>query len=477
MALSSAPLRSGEQEIDLLVTLLRLSRVTLLYGETPSETSRLLRSNLVPQLQATARKTEVIVLFDAWDDAPVHPLLSRLREAVASVAPASAQIGAPLGGSMAESLIAWQQAFDVSFLIILDRFEKYLATSSEAEGIRHFEQEFVKVLNAPTVKANFVIALNERSAPLLCRLRDRVPGFDDTSVRLSPLSQRAGQPSESRKDDGPAGSHAPIFHGSERNTAEPASLDAPANNAPQIVGRDSAESTDVEPAGPPGLHVPEDKIELTASSSSPGAESGRSARAHPSRLTHVAASALLISLLSLLALSLWDPAEPTPTPTSAQTEEPSTRTPRAVVTSEVASQDVKTPASDHVRRRSEPAGSRQEDTNRGLAAGAESAASPAPALYIHVRDEGQRKRAYQMVDPLAKRGIRISGIKVVSSGPREPDLRYFRSGEAAEAAQVRRTLRDIGFSAAGPKLITGFERTAPPRQYELWLAPTGFHRK
>src|SRR5687767_12206938 len=55
--------RPGAHEINLLVTLLRLSRVTLLYRETSSESSRLLRSNLVAQLQKTARQPEVIVLF------------------------------------------------------------------------------------------------------------------------------------------------------------------------------------------------------------------------------------------------------------------------------------------------------------------------------------------------------------------------------------------------------------------------------
>jgi hypothetical protein len=101
----------------------------------------------------------------------------------------------------------------------------------------------------------------------------------------------------------------------------------------------------------------------------------------------------------------------------------------------------------------------------------EAGAVPRPLVYMHVRNEAQRAWVAQFIEPLSKQGIRVSGIKIVDAGPAAPDLRFFRSQEAGEAAQVARTLRDIGVPAPRLKRIAGFETRSTPRQYELWLAP------
>jgi len=90
-----------------------------------------------------------------------------------------------------------------------------------------------------------------------------------------------------------------------------------------------------------------------------------------------------------------------------------------------------------------------------------------PLLYIHVRNEAQRDRAEKWVKPLRAKGIEVSGIKRVETA----DLRYFRSGELEEAWQVARALQELKVSVAKIKRIDGYEDTATPRQYELWLAP------
>jgi hypothetical protein len=78
-----------------------------------------------------------------------------------------------------------------------------------------------------------------------------------------------------------------------------------------------------------------------------------------------------------------------------------------------------------------------------------------------------------MIKPLATRGIRVSGIKVVSFGPKVSDLRYFRAAERDEAQKVGRVLRDIGVPPRELKFVAGFEGQATQRQYELWLPPEG----
>jgi hypothetical protein len=93
------------------------------------------------------------------------------------------------------------------------------------------------------------------------------------------------------------------------------------------------------------------------------------------------------------------------------------------------------------------------------------------ALFIHVRNPAQRAQAERLVKPLAAQGIRVTGIRMTGKGPAETDLRYFYNGDAEDTTQVVRVLRKLGVPDVRVKRITGLERRATPRQYELWLAP------
>ena len=92
-----------------------------------------------------------------------------------------------------------------------------------------------------------------------------------------------------------------------------------------------------------------------------------------------------------------------------------------------------------------------------------------PSVYIHVLDENTREQALKLAPALEKQGIALAGIKVVSAGPRASDLRYFRPSEKEEAMQVQAALLSLGLPAQRLKSIHGFETSAVPRQYELWL--------
>jgi hypothetical protein len=99
-----------------------------------------------------------------------------------------------------------------------------------------------------------------------------------------------------------------------------------------------------------------------------------------------------------------------------------------------------------------------------------SAETPAgPRLYINVRNEAQRAWAEQIIRPLADRGIRVAGIRIVSSGPDNPDLRYYNLSERDEAIRVAVALRDFGLRAQQLKHIDETAGQATQRQYELWL--------
>jgi len=92
-----------------------------------------------------------------------------------------------------------------------------------------------------------------------------------------------------------------------------------------------------------------------------------------------------------------------------------------------------------------------------------------PSVYIHVLSESAREQARLLAPALEKKGIALAGIKVVSAGPRSSDLRYFRASEKEEAVRVQAALLSLGLPARQLKSIGGFEASAVPRQYELWL--------
>ena len=93
-----------------------------------------------------------------------------------------------------------------------------------------------------------------------------------------------------------------------------------------------------------------------------------------------------------------------------------------------------------------------------------------PSVYIHVLDENAREKARLLAPELKRKGIALAGIRMVSDGPRASDLRYFRPSEKEEAMQVQAALLSLGLPARRLKRISGFESSAVPRQYELWLS-------
>lgn len=200
-----------DHEARLLSDVLRTSRLALLFGEAGSDKTAFLKNGLMAVLRrrasdrstppaaresgvvvpfadrrrrlpaaASKRRLELVVYFDGWGDAPLAALQASIHQAAGRNPPAPAQ--APL--RLSETLATLSGQLDASFIILLDRFEEFLQAPADREDIVQFTNELVDAVTQVRLPANFLLSLNEPARPQLGRLRGRIPGFDDYSLKL-----------------------------------------------------------------------------------------------------------------------------------------------------------------------------------------------------------------------------------------------------------------------------------------------------
>jgi len=295
-----------ETEASILAQLLRLSRLTVLYGEAGAGKTALLKNGVLPRLRrrasdrdftvapespkelpfpdrrqihtAAERAPEVAIFFDEWNEAPLPALEARMRGALRANRPRTAEPDA----SMAKSLGAWSEELGVRFLIIFDAFDEYLAASRDAPGIRKFGAQFVEVLEDDRLPANFLLALRDER-PLVERFEGRIARLGDTSVRLPSWHRFVGSLHENEHRAGPPAAAAPDLG----DATAPALRPIPDSGLHTITGAASylGEGSSVLKAAPKGElqtdratpevgEAPSPVLEVTAESNShsgPGA--------------------------------------------------------------------------------------------------------------------------------------------------------------------------------------------------------------
>lgn len=500
-------------EAQMVADLVRLSRVTWLYAEEGADKSAFLRALVVPRLTGVSGR-EICVLFDRWHEAPLPALLTQLRSTMSArqhAAPPSSDDAASL--SLEESMEAWQQALDVTFIFVFDRFEDHLATSGRPAA-KEFEREFLRLVNAEDLRVHLLVALDADAVSLLGSLEASTSSFGAGSIRLA----RAAQSHPAEAAPGRAPQPTQPFVGSEPpswpSTSDGAEPAAPREHGPGFVI--GSKSTASKLLGTPASaeSVNESIVMATAEAATSTGEHDKLTRseATPSSHAHlhkdiperkavrtaprawIAASVLLLSLSCLLLLMVWEPTASSPhatriaeTPALAKApavrkelavpEGPAVRDAATDLTRSSPSQDSDVVAS--LADDQEPLEQPQRDQApaeieigaASIQVGPSSESVLQPMVYMHVRNEAQRAWVERLVTPLEKQGIVVTGIKVVAIGPDAPDLRYFRSEEVQEAARVARALGAVGVPPPQLKRIPGFESRSRPRQYELWLAP------
>ena len=212
--------RAHEQEALLLAELLRNTRLSLLYAEAGTDKTEFLKFGLLPML--SRRAADRLVAAPAQPSGVVIPFLDRRSRATAGSSRRRREIVAYVDCSAESPLAALRQALyqaaaadradwaqantrlrdilgdlggrlDAHLIVLLDRYDE-LTPSSSDESSERFARELAEAINQPRISASFLIALAEDAKPRLEALRRRIPGFDDSSLKLTPERNPAATP-------------------------------------------------------------------------------------------------------------------------------------------------------------------------------------------------------------------------------------------------------------------------------------------
>jgi hypothetical protein len=204
-------LRARADEARLIAELLRVSRLTILCSAPGAGRTTILRHDVLrllgrraedrclaergggvvvpfPERRAAHEQpTEVALFFDAWGDAPLIDLQTRIASALIV---RRLRVHPPFP-PLAECLAAWSRQLHVRFLFIFDRFEQIASASRSSPAVAAFDDALVAIVNSP-VPVNVLVSIRDDALPLLDRYRERIPTFGDASVRLPRFDRAPG---------------------------------------------------------------------------------------------------------------------------------------------------------------------------------------------------------------------------------------------------------------------------------------------
>ena len=177
---------------------LRISRLTVLFGESGVGKSSILEAGVVPLFQRDGKPHSAIVLFKNWHGKnPLQDLLETIRASVAKamgIEPNDlADQPTPL-----ENLQVWTESLggdqgEGQLFIILDQFEEYFQYHPQESGKGNFADEFSRWVNRSDLRVNFLIAMREDSLFRLHRFQERILNIFDIQIELKRLDRSAAK--------------------------------------------------------------------------------------------------------------------------------------------------------------------------------------------------------------------------------------------------------------------------------------------
>lgn len=199
------------KDIEILVSNLYGSSLTVLYGESGVGKTSLIRAGLVPELERPVHRVAVVV-FREWqsprfEEALRASILESLLEAINRLK--QAEGARTVGIDALENYFTYSLKFPVSELpfdhfvkecctafygrmfFIFDQFEEYFYYHPAHSPGGSFDAVFARCINDSEIPASFLLSLREDGLAKLDRLRGRIPGLLGNLVRLHHLD-RAG---------------------------------------------------------------------------------------------------------------------------------------------------------------------------------------------------------------------------------------------------------------------------------------------
>ena len=156
-----------EPERAVLISNLRAARLTLLYAQSGTGKSSLLRAGVASRLNELAQRSfdergtarNIPVVFSSWRDEPADELIAQVGQQIIRFRQTASPACAP--ERLEEALEQASEAADATLLVILDQFEEYfLYRSREAQDGR-FADELASCINRGDLRANFLISIRE----------------------------------------------------------------------------------------------------------------------------------------------------------------------------------------------------------------------------------------------------------------------------------------------------------------------------
>jgi len=191
--------RAAEREI--IAANLIASRLTLLYAPSGVGKSSVLLAGVVhdlgvlaaDEISAGRRPEYVPVVVRRWRDDPLGALRGDVREGLRRVYGEDVAAGHPDESTLAGELDVLAHRANSTLLVILDQFEEFLLYHGDRWEPGDPAPELARLLSAPDLDVNVLIALREDALAGLDRFKGRVPHLFENYLRLKHLDAPAAR--------------------------------------------------------------------------------------------------------------------------------------------------------------------------------------------------------------------------------------------------------------------------------------------
>jgi WD40 repeat protein len=191
-----------EQEIKLIVSKLKSSRLTILYGASGAGKTSILNAGVTSYLRQEAKfnldefgnPEFAVVVFNSWKDDPVKELIKSVKTEIETLLKkehheldSSTELHTQL--QTWANLVGDKQVRGQIF-IILDQFEEYFFYNQKS-GEGSFSVEFPHAVNNPDLPVNFLISLREESFTKLDYFRESIHNIGSNRLYLPHLNEKS----------------------------------------------------------------------------------------------------------------------------------------------------------------------------------------------------------------------------------------------------------------------------------------------